>query len=157
MGCLSREAKERFLQQFWEAQERNCDAFIHDLHRARRAADREQDPYRKRLLVWASNNWDMMETVAYEDSPGLYGTAYAALPEDLRADMQRRRGRRRLPPGRRPSGGDTVSCGEGIDTVYRNLTNPDTGAPGDTVSDDCENQKDPIVYYPAGKTALAVP
>ncbi len=91
MGCLSREAKEQFLRQFWEAQERVRNAFIRDLQKARRAADQEQDPYRKRLLVWASNNWDTMETVAYEDSPGLYGTAYAALPEDLRADMQRGR------------------------------------------------------------------
>ena len=91
MGCLSKEAKERFLKQFWEVQERNRDAFIRDLQRARRAADEEQDPYRRRLLVWASNNWNMMESIAYEDSPGLYGTAYAALPEDLKADMGRRR------------------------------------------------------------------
>lgn len=91
MGCLSKEEKERFLKQFWEAQERSRNAFIRDLQRVRQAADEEQDPYRKRLLVWASNNWNTMESIAYEDSPGLYGTAYAALPEDLRADMQRRR------------------------------------------------------------------
>jgi hypothetical protein len=65
MGCLSREAKEQFLKQFWEAQERALDAFIRDLQRVREAADEEQDPYRKRLLVWASDNWDMMESIAY--------------------------------------------------------------------------------------------
>ena len=91
MGCLSREAKERFRKQFWETRERILDDFMRDLQRVRQAADEEQDPYRKRLLAWASNNWDMMESIAFEDSPGLYGTAYAALPEALRADMRRRR------------------------------------------------------------------
>ena len=36
------------------------------------------------------------------------------------------------------------------DTVYRNPPNPDTGFPGDTVADDCENQEGPIVYRPTG-------
>ena len=88
---MSSEAKEQFVKRFWEAQEWGRNAFVRDLQRVRQAADEEQDPYRRRLLVWASDNWDMMEYVAFEDSPGLFGTAYAVLPEDLRSDMQVRR------------------------------------------------------------------
>lgn len=32
-----------------------------------------------------------MEVLGYEDSPGLFGTAYAALPEDLKADTEKTR------------------------------------------------------------------
>ena len=91
MGCLSKEEREEVLKRFWEAQERSRALFIRHLQRVRQAANQEDNPYRKRLLSWAAENWNAMETLGYEDSPGLYGTAYAALPEDLRADMDNRR------------------------------------------------------------------
>lgn len=87
MGCLSKEEREEILKGFWEAQERSRAVFVRHLGRVRRAASLEEDPYRKRLLSWAAENWQTMETLGWEGSPGLYGTAYAALPADLRADM----------------------------------------------------------------------
>ena len=87
MGCLSKEEREEVLKGFWEAQERLRAVFVRHLGRVHRAASLEEDPYRKRLLSWAAENWKMVEALGFEGSPGLYGTAYAALPEDLRADM----------------------------------------------------------------------
>lgn len=87
MGCLDREEREEVLRRFWEAQERALNIFVRHLWRARQAAFEEENPYRKRLLSWAAENWRTMEGLGWEDAPGLFGTAYAALPEDLRADM----------------------------------------------------------------------
>ena len=87
MGCLSKEEREEVLEGFWGAQERALGVFVRHLRRARRAASEEEDPYRKRLLSWAAENWEMVEALGGEGSPGLFGTAYAVLPEDLRADM----------------------------------------------------------------------
>ena len=87
MGCLGEEERKEILEGFWEAQERSRGVFVRHLRRVRRAASLEEDPYRKRLLSWAAENWQAIETLGWEGSPGLYGTAYAALPEDLRADM----------------------------------------------------------------------
>lgn len=87
MGCLSEVEREEVLKRFWEGQERLRAVFVRHLGRVREAADEEEDPYRKRLLSWAAENWGSVETLGHEDAPGLYGTAYAALPEDLRADM----------------------------------------------------------------------
>ena len=87
MGCLSKEDREEILKGFWEARERARDVYVRHLRRVRLAASLEEDPYRRRLLSWAAENWGMVEALGGEGSPGLYGTAYAALPEDLRADM----------------------------------------------------------------------
>jgi hypothetical protein len=65
--------------------------YVRHLRRVREAADLEEDPYRGRLLRWAAEHWSAMESMAEEDAPGLYGTAYAALPAGLRADMQKYR------------------------------------------------------------------
>ncbi len=91
MGCLDREEREEVLRRFWEAQERALNIFVRHLWRARQAASVGEDLYRKRLLSWATENWRAMETLGFEGAPGLYGTAYAALPEDLRADMEKER------------------------------------------------------------------
>lgn len=87
MGCLSEEEREEVLERFWEARERSRRLFVRRLERGREAAAREDDPYRQRLLSWAADNWGSMETLGHEDASGLYGTAYAALPEGLKADM----------------------------------------------------------------------
>jgi hypothetical protein len=91
MGCLSEEEREKILVAFWQGQRRALDLFVVRMRRVREAASLEKDPYRRRLLSWAAENWGMVETLAYEDSPGLYGTAYAALPEDLRVEMEEMR------------------------------------------------------------------
>lgn len=88
MGCLSKEEREEVLKAFWEARKRSRRLFARRRERVRRAAAREEDPYRGRLLMWAAENWGAMETLGYGDAPGLYGTAYAALPGGLRADME---------------------------------------------------------------------
>jgi hypothetical protein len=91
VGCLSEEEREEVMKSFWQGQRRALDLYVGRLERVREAASLEEDPYRRRLLTWAAENWGMVETLAYEDSPGLYGTAYAALPKDLRVEMEQRR------------------------------------------------------------------
>lgn len=51
------------------------------------------------------------------------------------------------------SGGDIVNCGEGEDTVIRDL--PATGGPGDTISTNCEVQQDPASITLEGGATLA--
>lgn len=56
------------------------------------------------------------------------------------------------------SGDDTISCGEDEDgqdndVVFRDPPDPATGDPGDTVSDDCEVQKDPIQFELEGEAS----
>ena len=91
MGCLNKEEREEILKGFWEAQERLRAVFVRHLQKVSLAAFLEEDPYRKRLLSWATENWRAMESLGFEGSPGLYGTAYAALPQDLRTDMEKER------------------------------------------------------------------
>ncbi|MGI8911038.1 MAG: calcium-binding protein [Rubrobacteraceae bacterium] len=43
------------------------------------------------------------------------------------------------------SGGDTVRCGKGEDTVIRDLPDPVAGGPGDAIAANCEVQQDPDV------------
>ena len=93
MGCMGEAERREFLGRFWAQQERLGLAFERHRRMAQEAAEAEADPYRKRLLAWAAQNWDLVEVLSTDEppfspAPGLLGAARAALPEGLREAME---------------------------------------------------------------------
>jgi len=110
VGCLSDEEKEGFLKGFRERREARARESEGRRERAREAALAQGEPYGKRVLLWAADNWDAVEVVAHERSVtgeeprGLFGAAFSLLPPDLKAELDGLwlRGE----PNRPPSEGD---------------------------------------------------
>jgi hypothetical protein len=95
VGCLSDEEKEEFLKGYRERREARARKSEGRRQRAREAALAQDEPYRRRVLSWAADNWDAVEVVAHErfvtgeEPRGLFGAAFSLLPPDLKTELDR--------------------------------------------------------------------
>lgn len=89
MGCLAQEEQDQIIKEFWETQQITHKIFKRQLEWITKAAFEEEDPGRTTLLSWAQKNWVEVSWFGPVDSEGLYGTAYAVLPENLKWDADK--------------------------------------------------------------------
>ena len=95
MGCFSEDEKEEVLKEFWNGRETARAEVDNRQRHVSQIAGLEQDPYRKRVLRWAADNWTLVEKVYEEtfttgESPsGLFAVTRSLLPSDLKAELNR--------------------------------------------------------------------
>lgn len=92
---FSEDEKEAVLEEFWEAKEAARADVDNRQRHVNQIARSQQNPYRKRVLRWAADNWALVEKVYAEkittgESPsGLFAATFSILPSDLETELKR--------------------------------------------------------------------